>query len=118
ELKVLWQWEADVSSAAPVSLDQPRGDDGSAEFSPTMLAPRSTDATVEDELTQERELELMRDAVLGLKDQERTVLTLYYFEELRLHEIATVLGLTESRVSQIRSKAISRLREKLGKLRE
>src|SRR5690606_7643099 len=107
-----------VSSAAPVSLDQPRGGDGSAEFSPTLLAPRSPDARVEDELAQERELELMRDAVLGLTDQERTLLTVDYSEELRLHEIATVLGLTESRVSQLRSNGISRRREKLGKLRE
>lgn len=118
ELEVLWQWEADVGAAARVSLDQPGGGDGAEEFSPAMLAPRSTGATIEDELTRERELELMRDAILGLKEQERTVLTLYYFEDLRLHEIATVLNVTESRVSQIRSRAIVRLREKLGRLRE
>jgi RNA polymerase sigma factor for flagellar operon FliA len=118
ELQVLWQWEADVSAASQLSLDQPRGEDGESDFSPAALMPRSTGPTVEDQLTQERELELMRDAILELKDQERTVLTLYYFEDLRLHEIATVLGLTESRVSQIRSKALSRLRDKLKRLRQ
>jgi RNA polymerase sigma factor for flagellar operon FliA len=45
------------------------------------------------------------------------VLSLYYFEDLKLREIATVLGVTESRVSQIRSKAIANLREKLAHLR-
>jgi RNA polymerase sigma factor for flagellar operon FliA len=46
------------------------------------------------------------------------VLSLYYFEELKLHEIAKVLGLTESRVSQIRSKALTTLRGRMAKLRE
>ena len=41
-----------------------------------------------------------------------------YFEELKLHEIATVLDLTESRVSQIRSKALGKLRGELKPLRE
>jgi RNA polymerase sigma factor for flagellar operon FliA len=45
------------------------------------------------------------------------VLTLYYFEELKLHEIAEVLDLTESRVSQIRAKALSRLRTELAHFR-
>ncbi len=118
ELQVLWQWEADVNAASQLSLDQPRGEEGESDFSPATLMPRSTGPTVDDQLTQERELELMRDAILELKDQERTVLTLYYFEDLRLHEIATVLGLTESRVSQIRSKALSRLRDRLKRLRQ
>ena len=54
----------------------------------------------------------------NLKEQERIVLSLYYFEELKLHEIAKVLELTESRVSQIRSKALSKLRVELRPLRE
>ena len=57
-------------------------------------------------------------AIMRLKDQERVVLSLYYFEELKLHEIATVLELTESRVSQIRSKALGKLRGELRPLRE
>ena len=51
-------------------------------------------------------------------EQERVVLSLYYFEELKLHEIAKVLELTESRVSQIRSKALSKLRVELKPLRD
>ena len=56
-------------------------------------------------------------AVHRLKDQERIVLTLYYFEELKLHEIADVLDLTESRVSQIRTKALGKLRVELAHFR-
>ena len=58
----------------------------------------------------------LRDALLGLKDQERTVLSLYYFEELKAREIAEVLGVSESRISQIRSKALGQLRGALAPL--
>jgi RNA polymerase sigma factor for flagellar operon FliA len=43
---------------------------------------------------------------------------LYYYEELKLREIAEVLGITESRVSQIRTKALQTLRHRLKPLRE
>ena len=72
---------------------------------------------VEDSLTHEQEVSHLKDAILRLKEQERIVLSLYYFEELKLHEIAKVLELTESRVSQIRSKALSKLRVDLAPLR-
>lgn len=118
DVQVLWRWEADVEAAATVSLDRRADDEDGDGLSPLDLIPRETAATVEDELTHEREVELLREAILALREQERVVLTLYYFEELKMHEIATVLGLTESRVSQIRSKALSRLREQLGTLRQ
>jgi len=58
----------------------------------------------------EESVAALRGAILQLKDQQRTVLSLYYFEELNAREIADVLGISESRVSQIRSKALSQLR--------
>lgn len=45
-----------------------------------------------------------------LREQERTVVSLYYYEKLKLAEIAGVLGVSESRVCQIHSKAIAKLR--------
>lgn len=53
------------------------------------------------------------EAIKGLDEKERLVLSLYYVEELTMKEIAEVLNVTESRVSQIHSKAIRRLRVKL-----
>jgi RNA polymerase sigma factor for flagellar operon FliA len=60
---------------------------------------------------------LIRDAIMNLKEQERLVLSLYYFEEMKLHQIAAILSLTESRVSQIRSKALGKLKVELGSMR-
>ncbi len=52
-------------------------------------------------------------AIGELDQREQLVLSLYYVEELTMKEIAQVLGLTESRISQIHSKAIRQLRAKL-----
>lgn len=73
---------------------------------------------VDDRLTLAQEIDRMRDALLELPDPERNVLSLYYFEELKLSEIAAILRVSESRVSQIRAKAISRLRISMRSLRE
>jgi len=61
-----------------------------------------------------RELKnLITKALSTLSEKEQIVMSLYYYDELTLKEIAEVLGLTESRISQIHSKVIIRLRTKL-----
>ncbi|MEI8105028.1 MAG: RNA polymerase sigma factor WhiG [Actinomycetes bacterium] len=57
--------------------------------------------------------EALADAISRLPEREKLVVTLYYFEELTLREIGEVLGVTESRVSQLHTKAILRLRSRL-----
>ena len=53
-------------------------------------------------------------AIASLPERERLVLSLYYDEELNLKEIGEVLGVSESRVSQILSQSMQRLRTKLS----
>ncbi|HEX3792714.1 MAG TPA: FliA/WhiG family RNA polymerase sigma factor [Pseudonocardiaceae bacterium] len=53
------------------------------------------------------------DAIQQLAERDRTVVTLYYFENLTLAEIGRVLGVTESRVCQLHTRAVLRLRAKL-----
>ncbi|HRZ64771.1 MAG TPA: sigma-70 family RNA polymerase sigma factor, partial [Spirochaetia bacterium] len=53
-----------------------------------------------------------------LPEKEKKVLVLYYYEDLTLKEIGQVLDVTESRVSQLHTKAILRLRSKLTNLRK
>jgi RNA polymerase sigma factor FliA len=59
----------------------------------------------------------LTDAIDELPEKERMVLTLYYYEELTMKEIGLTLGVVESRVSQIHSSAVLRLRTALGNLR-
>lgn len=56
---------------------------------------------------------LLEKAISELPEQEKRVLSLYYFDELMLKEIGKILGVTESRISQIHTKALLRLRGKL-----
>jgi RNA polymerase sigma factor for flagellar operon FliA len=59
----------------------------------------------------------LADAIDELPEKERMVLTLYYYEELTMKEIGLTLGVVESRVSQIHSSAVMRLRTALANLR-
>jgi RNA polymerase sigma factor for flagellar operon FliA len=59
----------------------------------------------------------LADAIDELPEKERMVLTLYYYEELTMREIGLTLGVVESRVSQIHSSAVLRLRTALAGLR-
>ncbi|GAB4302632.1 MAG: FliA/WhiG family RNA polymerase sigma factor [Desulfuromonadia bacterium] len=56
---------------------------------------------------------LMADAIETLPEKERIVITLYYFEDMNLKEIGGVLSLTESRICQLHSQAVVRLRSKM-----
>ncbi|MGZ5359522.1 MAG: RNA polymerase sigma factor WhiG [Solirubrobacterales bacterium] len=57
--------------------------------------------------------DLLQEAIQDLPEREQLVIALYYFENLTLREIGEVLGVTESRVSQLHSKAVLRLRGRL-----
>ena len=50
-----------------------------------------------------------------LPEKERMVITLYYYEELTLKEISVIMNVSESRISQLHTKAIMRLKGKLGR---
>src|SRR5436309_7820584 len=64
-------------------------------------------------LTQER-VDLVAEAIGRLPEREKVVVTLYYHEELTMKEVGAVLGLTESRVSQLHSQAMLRLKAPLS----
>lgn len=114
--EMLRRWELDAEGAALASLDQPmRSDPSGATLADTVTDERIT--SIDDLLTHEREVEELKQAIAGLKEQERTVLALNFFEELKLQEIATVLGLSVCRISQIRTAALAKLRVRLSGLR-
>ncbi len=62
--------------------------------------------------------EILIRAISALPEKEKMVVSLYYYEELTMREIGEILGYTESRISQMHTKAMLRLRGKLALIRE
>lgn len=118
DIETLWKWRSHTNEAVQVSLDQPIHTGPGRTAMPADLIEGTSGSLTEEDINHREEVSVLRDEILRLKERERIVLSLYYFEELKLHEIAKVLGLTESRVSQIRSKALLTLRSRMTRLRE
>lgn len=59
--------------------------------------------------------DILGDAINKLPEKEKTVVSLYYFEELTLKEISAIMKVSESRISQLHTKAVLRLRGKLAR---
>ena len=86
------------------------GDNSTLDASMDVALPEAS-IPVEDRETRS----LLAHAIQGVRDREQEVLRLYYFDNLTLAQIGQILGVTESRVSQIHSGAVKKLRESLLK---
>jgi RNA polymerase sigma factor for flagellar operon FliA len=113
DLQTYWRWREEIDGAVLVSLDGSVTLDHaeSASLEETMSDPNVQSPG--DRLSQEETVAGLRQAIGMLPPKERTVLALYYYEELNLRQIAEVLHVTESRVSQIRTQALKRLRSRM-----
>ena len=106
----------DVSSAALLSLDEMAfgdDDDKQGPLLDTLSAQNQPSAEANMERMEMRNL--LADSLGQVSEQERLVVALYYYEQLTLKEIGQVLELSESRVSQLHTKAVLGLRAKLRK---
>ena len=104
-----------VRGAVLVSLDESRSGE---DQEPSTLAEHLPDPTaldVEQRLEQEQARLVILRTLDQLPEQERLVVALYYYEHLTLNEIGRALGISESRVSQVHSRAMARLRLRLQK---
>jgi len=70
--------------------------------------------SLSDILSREGFEQALANAIMGLPERERLVISLYYDEELNLREIGEVLNISESRVSQISTQAVLRLRSRMS----
>ncbi len=106
----------DVSSASLLSLDETsfgEDDDKPVALIDTLRSRDQPSAL--SNLEREELRDLLADSLGQISEQERLVVALYYYEELTLKEIGQVLELSESRVSQLHTKAVLGLRVKLRK---
>jgi RNA polymerase sigma factor for flagellar operon FliA len=102
-----------VRSAVLVSLDESRsGEDQESGTLADHLADPSV-INLEERLEEEESKLLLLRTLNQLPEQERLVVALYYYEHLTLKEIGRALGISESRVSQVHTRAMSRLRLRL-----
>jgi RNA polymerase sigma factor for flagellar operon FliA len=69
---------------------------------------------VSKKVEEEELIDIIKEVLKEMSEKEQLVIQLYYFEELSLKEIAEILDVTESRISQIHSKAIRKIRKKLN----
>jgi RNA polymerase sigma factor for flagellar operon FliA len=102
-----------VRGAVLVSLDETRSGE---DQEPTTLADHLADPTVvnlEERLAEEEDKLVLLRALNQLPEQERLVVALYYYEHLTLKEIGRALGISESRVSQVHTRAMARMRLRL-----
>ncbi|MFE8069523.1 RNA polymerase sigma factor FliA [Marinobacteraceae bacterium S3BR75-40.1] len=102
---------SDASSGRLFSLDE------LSESSDAPFAPQENDDNPSSALEDDAFRSGLAEAIEELPERERLVLALYYQEELNLKEIGLVLGVSESRVSQIHSQAAMRLRGRLSEWR-
>lgn len=108
-----------ISSTSVMSLSDPwfTGDDNDKI---SILDTIESPSKMNPDITVERDSvkQLIVNAINELPDKEKKVLVLYYYEDLTLKEIGEVLAVTESRVSQLHTKAIIRLKAKLTEIKE
>ena len=107
----LLNWQSQLKVTNVVSLNEYL-EQGSE---PVMDAHKNSHFKQPEDKIQEDELKQMLDETLEtLTEKERKVILLYYYEELTLKEISNILEVSESRVSQLHTKALLKMRKKLG----
>jgi RNA polymerase sigma factor for flagellar operon FliA len=92
------------------SLDASAGEDSDSTLIDFI---KSNFATPDENIEKEELVNTLGAAIEGLSEKERMVVTLYYYEELTMKEVGSVLDITESRISQIHSSAMKKLQRKL-----
>ena len=94
-----------------IYLEDMSGDDGDSDYLDRHVADEGNDPL--SLLQDHRMREALVEAIKNLPEREQYVMSMYYEQDMNLKEIAAVLGVTESRVCQLHSQSIARLRVKL-----
>jgi RNA polymerase sigma factor for flagellar operon FliA len=113
DVSTYWRWRDETASRAVVSYERESrsGIGGTRALQETLEDPNAS--LPPERLGRQEDVKILRGAIAHLPEKERTVMALYYYEELNQRQIAEIMHVTESRVSQIRSQALKRLRSRL-----
>ncbi len=104
-------WRSQVRFSSLIYLDDYREQNGEPQIDPvsTKRYEQPEQAIEKQELKRQ-----LQEALQALTEKEMKVITFYYYEELTLKEISRILGVSESRVSQLHTKALQKIRVQLG----
>lgn len=111
------KWLEESRPVTFIAIDQLNSSEDSDGISLHEILPDENDETGRDKVEKQELMQLLAQRIAELPDIPRKILAMYYFENMRLAEIAAVFGLTESRICQIHSQTILGLRAYLGRAR-
>jgi RNA polymerase sigma factor for flagellar operon FliA len=103
----------EVHFLSVVSLDDSWEDEDGSSFGLLDVLEDKASENPQEQMMAREMVDVMAEAIDALPEKERIVITLYYYEEMNLKEIGAVLSLTESRICQLHSQAVIRLRTKM-----
>ena len=104
-----WQSQLKVTNVVSLSEFEETGPE------PVMDATHNSHFAQPEDVVQEEELkQMLIDSLELLTEKERRVVELYYYEEMTLKEISRILEVSESRISQLHTKAVVKMRKKMG----
>jgi len=106
----LFQTLGEIAFGAVMSLDELISGEDESRQVPRVETIENPDDNIFAEIEENELKRYLSEAISFLSEQERLVVALYYFEELTLKEIGDIMQISESRVSQIHTKAVWRLR--------
>lgn len=104
-----WQTQLKVNNVVSLNEYMEQGSDIPADKT------NNTFDTPEAVIEKSELKEMLKDALEVLTEKEKKVVLLYYYEELTLKEISNVLDVSESRISQLHTKALQKMKAKMGK---
>lgn len=107
-----YKWYSQTNSLALASLEEYVEVGGETHVEPIANGSYAQpDEVVEKEALRD----LLKEAIDNLLEKEKQVIVFYYFEELTLKEISSIMGVSESRISQLHTKALNKMKGNLGK---